>query len=740
MSLLTGRRPTPPTAEPPSAPVSPTATDGRRSARWYAPALGALLVATAVLYLVDLSASGWGNAFYAAAAQAGGQSWKAWFFGASDAPASIMVDKPPASLWVLGLSVRLFGLSSWSVLVPQALMGVGAVGLLSGAVRRWSGPAAGLLAGAALAITPVATLMFRFDNPDALLCLLLVAGAYAMVRSVDAASTRASTWWLVLAAACVGTGFLTKSLQAFLVLPAFLALHLAAGPGTWRRRFLALLPATAALLVSAGWWVAVVQLWPASSRPFVGGSQTNNVLELAFGYNGVGRLTGDETGQLAGGGGGHGGMAGGFGGAPGGVGGPGAGFAGGAPPGGGGGMGGATSTDSWSALFTGSMANQVSWLLPAALVLGVALLVLVGRAVRTDRRRAGVLLWGGSLVVTAGVFSLAAGIIHPYYAIALAPWIAAPAAVGAVELWRARWVGWPRWVLAAAVVVTALWSWWLLRETPEFLPWLRVVVLVTGLAAAVGLVLAGLVRAGLRRVVTAGVLTTALVAGLGGPLAYAVQTAGTAHTEIIPTAGPSSGFGGPGGGRGHGAGGFGGRVRRRRFGAGGFGGGGFGQNAAARHAGQNGAGQNGATPNGAGQNGAGQGGPGRGGPGGAMALLSASQPSATLTAFLQAGAAGHTWVAATAGSMAAAGYQLASGAPVMPLGGFNGTDPSPTLAQFQALVASGQVHYFLGEGLSEVPDTGGSADTVQITAWVKQHFAATTVGGTTVYDLTAPRS
>jgi hypothetical protein len=119
-----------------------------------------------------------------------------------------------------------------------------------------------------------------------------------------------------------------------------------------------------------------------------------------------------------------------------------------------------------------------------------------------------------------------------------------------------------------------------------------------------------------------------------------------------------------------------------------------------------------------------------------MTLLNASQPSAALTAFLQAGAAGHTWVAATAGSMPAAGYQLASGAPVMPLGGFNGTDPSPTLAQFQALVAGGQVHYFLGEGLSQVPDTGGSDDTVQITAWVKQHFTATTVGGTTVYDLT----
>ena len=631
--------------------------------RWYRLLLAGLLVATAALYLVGLSASGWGNAFYAAAAQAGSVSWKAWFFGASDAPASIMVDKPPASLWVMGLSARLFGLSSWSLLVPQALMGVAAVGFLTSAVRRWSGPVAGLLAGLAFALTPVAVLMFRFDNPDALLCLLLVAGAWAMVRSVDAATTRSSTWWLVLAAACVGTGFLTKSLQAFLVLPAFLTMHLVAGPGTWRRRLVALLPAGAALLVSAGWWVAVVELWPAASRPYVGGSQDDSVLSLAFGYNGVGRLTGDETGQLGGG------------------------------RGGGGGMGGATSTDSWSALFTGSMATQVAWLLPLALIVGVALLVLVGRATRTDRRRAGVLLWGGSLVVTAGVFSLAAGIIHPYYAVALAPWIAALAAVGVVELWRSPW----RRVLAPAMAVTAVWSWWLLRETPTFLPWLRAVVLVVGLVAALALLVVGA-----RRLLAVAVTTTALVAGLGGPVAYAAVTASTAHTEIIPTAGPSgSGFGG-------------GRTGPGQGGPGGPG--------------------PGAAPG----RGVRAGGDGRGGPGGAMALLRASEPSAALTSFLQSGSTGYPWVAATVGSMPAAGYQLASGAPVMPLGGFNGTDPSPTLAAFQQLVAQGRIHYFLGAGLTSVPDTGGSDATVQITAWVKQHYTATTVGGTTVYDLTTP--
>src|SRR6266571_8751961 len=140
---------------------------------WVRLALLALLVGTGILYLWGLRANGNGNAFYAAAVQAGTRSWRAFFFGSFDSSSFITVDKPPASLWVMALSGRIFGFGSWSMLVPQALEGVAAVGLLYGAVRRWSGPVAGLLAGAMLAVTPVAVLMFRFNNPDALLTLLL---------------------------------------------------------------------------------------------------------------------------------------------------------------------------------------------------------------------------------------------------------------------------------------------------------------------------------------------------------------------------------------------------------------------------------------------------------------------------------------------------------------------------------------------------------------------------------------
>src|SRR5690242_14885385 len=204
-------------AQAPPAGARWTARRRADRARWERPALCGLLLATAVLYLWGLGASGWANSFYSAAAQAGSASWKAFFFGSSDAANSITVDKTPASLWLMAGSVRLFGLSSWSVLVPQALEGVAAVGVLYAAVRRWYGPGAGLLAGAVLASTPVATLMFRFNNPDALLVLLLVGAAYATVRALEAAGTR----WLVLAGALVGFGFLAKMLQALLVVPVF---------------------------------------------------------------------------------------------------------------------------------------------------------------------------------------------------------------------------------------------------------------------------------------------------------------------------------------------------------------------------------------------------------------------------------------------------------------------------------------------------------------------------------------
>jgi hypothetical protein len=265
------------------------------------------------------------------------------------------------------------------------------------------------------------------------------------------------------------------------------------------------------------------------------------------------------------------------------------------------------------------------------------------------------------------------------------------------------------------MAVTAAWGYVLLNRTPDWHPGLRVAVLVVGFAAAAALALPTLSA----RVASA-VAVAAVAAGLAGPIAYSLDTASTAKSGSIVAAGPAS-FTGPGGfGR------AGGRTNQNFPGTppGGFGfRGGFG--------GQTG--QPNGTPGGF-----------RGGfGGGAGGLLEGSRPSAQMVTLLQQNSAAYTWVAAAVGSNSASGYQLATGKPVMPIGGFNGSDPSPTLAQFQDYVRAGKIHYFLGGGRrfgGFGGSSGGSNASSQIAAWVAANYQAQTVGGTTVYDLTAPTS
>jgi 4-amino-4-deoxy-L-arabinose transferase-like glycosyltransferase len=608
---------------------------------WARPALLVLLGATALLYLWDLGASGYANDYYAAAVQAGTQSGKAMLFGSLDAGNAITVDKPALFLWPMELAGRIFGFDSWSMLAPQAVAGVASVGLIAATVRRISGPAAGLLAGVVLAVTPVAVLMFRFNNPDAMLTLLLVAAGYALVRALETVSTR----WLVLAGALVGLGFITKMGQALLVVPAFGLVYLIAAPTTLRRRIVQLLAAGAAMVAGAGWWIALVQLWPASDRPYIGGSTTNSVLELAFGYNGLGRIFGGDGNR---GGGGTG-------------------------PGAGGGFGGGTGL---TRLFSSDMATEISWLLPTALLALVAGLWLTRRAPRTDLTRAALVLFGGWLIVTGLVFSYMQGTIHPYYTVVLAPAIAAIVAITTRLLWQARATWTARITAAVLVEISALWSVHLLAPTPTFLPALRYVIIAASVVAVVG-ILAG---PRLRTVALAG-LVAAVLAGGAGTAVWAVDTAGQPHSGAIPSSGPVASQLGGG------------------FGGGGFGAGGF----------------------------------GAGGPAGAgMAGRSAAAGSNTaLTTLLKATTS--RWAAATVGSHSAAPLQLAGGRPVMSIGGFMGSDPAPTLAQFQQDVAAGQVRYFIAGG-GPGGGAGGGAG-AQIAAWVAAHHTATTVGGTTVYDL-----
>jgi 4-amino-4-deoxy-L-arabinose transferase-like glycosyltransferase len=663
-------------------------------ATWVRPSLLALLVGTAILYTWGLGASGWANSFYSAAVQAGTTSWKAFFFGSSDAANFITVDKPPASLWVMELSARVFGVNAWSILVPQALEGVATVAVLYATVRRWFTPAAGLIAGAVLALTPVAVLMFRFNNPDAMLALLLTIAAYAVTRAVEAGSTR----WLVLAASLVGFGFLAKMMQAFLVVPAFALVYLLAAPTPLRRRIWQLLLAGVAMFVAAAWWVVAVVLTPVADRPYIGGSQHNSVLELIFGYNGFGRLTGNETGSVTGGGGGGGGFA------------------------GAGGVGGSQ----WGAtgltrLFGAEMGTQISWLIPVALVAMLGALWLSRRESRTSKLRAATVLWGATLLCIGLTISLSKGIIHPYYTVALAPAIGALVGIGGTVLWHRRDSLVARGFLSGAIAVTAWWAYVLLGRA-TFESWLRPLVVAVGIVAAIAVWVG---KHGHRSIAMAAA-TGALVTMLAAPAAYAIDTASTPHTGSIPSAGPpSSGARGFGGGRAGGPGG-----------AAGFGGTTGGQRNGAP---PTGTGPTGPIPNGAGtgQRQFGAGGPGA--PGGAGGLLGSSVAPAALTAALKANATSYTWVAAAIGSNTASGYQLASGRPVMAIGGFNGSDPSPTLAQFEKLVSEKKIHYFIGgDGIGAA--NGGSNASSQISTWVASHFTATTVGGVTLYDLTAAPS
>ncbi|MET9791589.1 ArnT family glycosyltransferase [Streptomyces canus] len=723
-----------PAATAPEAPVAPPAPEsgepkqpfarrlwrGRpEDPRWARPAFWGLLLATAALYFYNLSASGYANSFYSAAVQAGTKSWKAMFFGSLDAGNAITVDKPSAFLWPMEIAARIFGLNAWTILGPEVLMGVGTVAVVYASVRRRFSPGAGLIAGAVLALTPVAALMFRFNNPDAMLALLMALACYFVVRAIEDGKTK----WLVWAGVAIGFAFLAKTLQAFLILPSLAIVYAVCAPVSLKKRFGQLAAATGALIVSGGWWVAIVELWPASSRPYIGGSQNNSFLELTFGYNGLGRLNGEETGSVGGGGGA-----------------------------GGTGQWGETG---WDRMFNSEIGSQISWLLPAALILLVAGLVATRKLRRTSVTRGSFLVWGGSLLITLVVFSYMAGIFHQYYTIALAPYIAAVVGMGAGTLWEKRAEMWASLTLAASVVAASAWGYVLLNRTPDYLPWLKWLVLTGGLVAALGLIFV----ARLGRQLALGAAALGIVAALAGPTAYTLSTVDSAHTGSIPTAGPAGASmmgGGPGGGGrggfGGGTGGPGGQTQNGNGttqgqgqqgqgfpgggtgGTGGFGGGMPGQNGNTQGNGntQN---QQGGMPGGT----TGDGG-GMGGGGGVGGLLNGATVSAEAKKLLKADADDYTWAAAAIGAQNAASYQLATDESVMAIGGFNGTDPSPTLAQFKEYVADGKIHYFVSSGSGGGMRGSSSGTSSQITSWVEANFKKVTVGSATFYDLTQKAS
>jgi 4-amino-4-deoxy-L-arabinose transferase-like glycosyltransferase len=631
---------------------------GALSRRLPRPELALLLVLAAVLYLWSLSKNGWANDYYSAAVRSMSSSWHNFLFASADPSGVMTVDKPPLALWVQALSVRVFGYSSLSMLVPQALMGVASVGLLYDLIRRRFGRAAGFVGGLVLALTPITVAISRHNNPDALLVLCCVAALWCALRALQDGRTR----WLVLAGVCVGLGFETKMLVALVVVPGIALAYLFVAPRGRLRGVRQLLVGGAAMLVVGGAWPALVALTPAADRPWISGTSDNSILSLIFEYNGVGRMDGQS--------GGPGGAAGGGGG--GGV------FGGEAGP---------------LRLLNSALGGQAGWLLGFALLSGLGLLVAT-RLRRRDERTGWLVAVGGAFAVTAVLFSAASGIFHPYYVSLLAPFAAALVGAGATQLiasgTRARIFA----VLALAAGVASELA--VLHQYPGQLSWLPPLLIAVCAVAALALLALGSRRA---RLVAA---TAAIAALLLAPSVWAVDTLGHATSSTFPEGGPANvqtAGGGMFGGRG-GPGGLGARAGGPPAGLGASGGTGA---AGTASGGEGSTGTSGGVPmfgNGAGPPtmgspprggnvaGAGFGAGGFGGP------MGGGQLSTQVLTYVKQHGGG---TIAVSSQTSASSAIIASGAKVAGIGGFSGRESSVSTAWLAQRVRSGTIRWVLGE-------------------------------------------
>ena len=457
-------------------------------------AFGGLLLFTSIFYLWNLTINGMANSYYAAAAQAASTSWLAWLFGSLDAANFVSVDKPPISMMIMGLFGRLFGFSSWSMLLPHALAGIATVALVYLVVRRWYGARAGLIAGAVMALTPAAALMFRFNNPDSFLTLFLTASAYSFLRAFEG---NKPVLWLSLAGLFTGFAFNTKMLQGLLMLPIMTMLYISFARPKFTTRMWHLGVACIATIVSTFWWSILVWLTPAASRPWVGSTSDNSIWSLMFGYNGFGRLLGNSGG-------------------PGGV-----------------GFGGETGV---LRIFNESFGPNIAWLILVALISAGLVIWLLRRAPRYNKERIGVLLWLGWLLMHVVIFSMTSGTIHPYYVVTMAPAVAALVGIGAPYIWQA----YTRrtkvaWILPLSIALTTILSIIMLGYS-NYWPWLMWLVMIAGGVATILTLLPLSQTKRLKQII----LVLAITAGMAAPIVFSVSTIATAHSGSIPTAGPGA--------------------------------------------------------------------------------------------------------------------------------------------------------------------------------------------------------
>ncbi len=561
--------------------------------------------------LVDTTRSGYGNSYYATGALAASHSWRALLDNAADLGGYVSLDKGPLPDWLMGLSGRVLGFGSLSVMLPNALYAIVAVLVLHDTVRRALGHEIAILAALIMALTPVAVLVGRYNAPDALLLALLVCAAWSLTVAVQSGRLRE----LLLCAVLVGLAFNTKMLEAYLVVPALALSYLLAARGSVRRRLLELALAASVTLFVSLLWFGAMMLVPAGSRPYVGESSDNSWFQLIVGGNGVERVTGS---------------------------------------------GGAFARHlGGNVLYLSSahVAGQIVWLLPLALVgLGLGLRQ-TRHSPHTSFAFGSYVLWGTWALVVCVVLSFSAGTRHAYYTSLLAPPVAALAAAALVTLWRsARASPAAASALALAILGSAAVSFVILTDAHGFAPALRWIVLAGGVIAAAAILAPHLHRALRARgtIAIAIAFAAAALALLAGPAAYSLATAARAHTGYDPIAGPAP--------RGH--------TTSR--------------------------------------------------PSGAAAELTQPQSLAVLTPYLLTHRELARFLLAASDAKTADPIALASGQPVITLGGFSGSDPTPTVDQFEQLLRSGQLRYVLLDAARVMPAQGVHRGTAPA-AWVEGH-------------------
>ena len=745
-----------PHALPPTPSAADVAAAGSRQRRrwevwrspegqppWARPALLGIAAVAALLYARNLAGAGLAP-FYSVAVKSMSVSWKAFFYGAFDPKATITIDKLAGSFLPQALSARIFGFHPWSLALPQVIEGVVSVLAMYRVVRRWAGPVPGLLAAGIFAATPIAASMFGHSMEDGALTMCLVLAADSWQRAVMEGRLRSLCW----AGVWVGLGFQAKMLQAWIILPALGLGYLLAAPGGLIRRLGQLGEAGLVMLAVSLSWIALYTFTPAADRPYVDGSTNNSAVAMVFGYNGVERFGISFPGSVASFGGGAGG--GGGGGGP---------VARAVPAGGqgagqqynaGGFLG---RSGGWTKLVSGRFGPEIGWLYPLAILALIAGLAWRWRARRTDPMRAGLVMWGGWLVTFGVIYSMMSNIPHTAYMASLAPPLAALSGAGIVLFWRWYRAGsWAGWLLPVAVAAELAWAYYLWSGFRAFLPWVLPAAIGLGAVAVVVMVAGRLSRRARDAVVGAG-LAVGVAAMLAAPTAWATSVLDSryAGSSFDASAGPAGGFG-PGGGAGRVGGGFrptalpgertGGFPEGSAPGSGAPGGGAPG-----------GGGPGGGFPGGGGERGTGE----RGGSGGAGGLAGAGGPSGgifgstslsasqqQLYRYVSAHRDGAGYLLAVSSWSEASAYILATGQEVMPMGGFSGSVPEPTLARVQQLVATGQLRFFLlgGTGGFGGPERGGADDTaVQVAGWVEsacavvpaQDYGAASGGAGTLY-------